>query len=155
MVVGLAYLICFMGKYSASRGQIRACDELLVRYQLLLRGIESASMSTDTGIDLIKYSPKSPHPITIQVKADLESNPVTHKGELALDWWIPSDAPANHVALLTCHMIVSLSQVVVAAWQAAYLHGRIQTRSATPVDSVNEGGVLRAVDQQFSVHSQR
>jgi hypothetical protein len=33
--------------------------------------------------------------------------------------------------------------------------GRIQTRSATPVDSVNEGGVLRAVDQQFSVHSQR
>ena len=32
---------------------------------------------------------------------------------------------------------------------------RIQTRSATPVDSVNEGGVLRAVDQQFSVHSQR
>ena len=33
--------------------------------------------------------------------------------------------------------------------------GRIQIRSATPVNSVNEGGVLRAVDQQFSVHSQR
>ena len=32
---------------------------------------------------------------------------------------------------------------------------RIQIRSATPVDSMNEGGVLRAVDQQFSVHSQR
>ena len=37
----------------------------------------------------------------------------------------------------------------------AVIKGRIQTRSATPVDSVNEGGVLRAVDQQFSVHSQR
>ena len=32
---------------------------------------------------------------------------------------------------------------------------RIQIRRATPVDSMNEGGVLRAVDQQFSVHSQR
>ena len=32
---------------------------------------------------------------------------------------------------------------------------RIQIRSATPLDSMNEGGMLRAVDQQFSVHSQR
>ena len=31
---------------------------------------------------------------------------------------------------------------------------RIQIRSATPVDSMNEGGMLRAVDQQLSVHSQ-
>ena len=33
--------------------------------------------------------------------------------------------------------------------------GRIQIRSATPVDSMNEGGMLRTVDQQLSVHSQR
>ena len=33
--------------------------------------------------------------------------------------------------------------------------GRIQIRSATPMDSMNEGGMLRAVDQQLSVHSQR
>ena len=33
--------------------------------------------------------------------------------------------------------------------------GRIQIRSATPVDSMNEGGMLRAVDQQLSVHSKR
>ena len=32
--------------------------------------------------------------------------------------------------------------------------GRIQIRSATPIDSMNEGGMLRAVDQQLSVHSQ-
>ena len=31
---------------------------------------------------------------------------------------------------------------------------RIQIRSATPIDSMNEGGMLRAVDQQLSVHSQ-
>ena len=32
---------------------------------------------------------------------------------------------------------------------------RIQIRSATPLDSMNEGGMLRAVDQQLPVHSQR
>ena len=37
----------------------------------------------------------------------------------------------------------------------AYQRGRIQIRSATPVDSMNEGGMLRAVDQQLSVHSKR
>ena len=35
------------------------------------------------------------------------------------------------------------------------LNWRIQIRSATPVDSMNEGGMLRAVDQQLSVHSKR
>ena len=33
--------------------------------------------------------------------------------------------------------------------------GRIQIRSATPMDSMNEGGVLRTVDQQLSIHGQR
>ena len=39
--------------------------------------------------------------------------------------------------------------------KAALVAGRIQIRSATPVDSMNEGGMLRTVDQQLSVHSQR
>jgi len=30
---------------------------LLVQYRLLLLGVESAPMSTDTGIDLVAYSP--------------------------------------------------------------------------------------------------
>ena len=32
--------------------------------------------------------------------------------------------------------------------------GRIQIRSATPMDSMNEGGMLRTVDQQLSIHGQ-
>lgn len=52
-------------------------------------------------------------------------------------------------------LFVALICLVLALLRELTKAGRIQTRSATPVDSVNEGGVLRAVDQQFSVHSQR
>ncbi|SLM45109.1 hypothetical protein NSND_62542 [Nitrospira sp. ND1] len=40
-----------------STAQIGKCGELLVQYRLLLLGVESAPMSTDTGIDLVAYSP--------------------------------------------------------------------------------------------------
>lgn len=85
---------------SLAKAQIGKCGELLVQYQLLLRGIESAPMSTDTGIDLVTYSPKLPHPITVQVKANLQPKPGGGKGKLALDWWVPSDSPADYVALV-------------------------------------------------------
>lgn len=52
--------------------QIGKCGELLVQYQLLLRGIESAQLTTDSGIDLVAYSPKNEKPLTIQVKANLQ-----------------------------------------------------------------------------------
>jgi len=85
---------------SLATAQIGKCGELLVQYQLLRRGIESAPMSTDTGIDLVTYSPNAPHPITIQVKANLQSKPGGGKGKLALDWWVPSNSPAQYVALV-------------------------------------------------------
>ena len=51
-----------------------------------------------------------------------------------------------------CHFLYrELGNLLV--WQLN--KGRIQIRSATPVDSMNEGGMLRAVDQQLSVHSKR
>lgn len=80
--------------------QIGKCGELLVQYHLLLRGIESAPMSTDTGIDLVSYSPHLPHPITVQVKTNLQSKPGGGKGKHALDWWIPGNTPADYVALV-------------------------------------------------------
>ena len=85
---------------SLAKAQIGKCGELLVQYQLLLRGIESAPMSTDTGIDLVTCSPKLPHPITVQVKTNLQSKPGGGKGKLALDWWVPNDTPAHYVALV-------------------------------------------------------
>ena len=85
---------------SLAPAQIGKCGELLVQYQLLLLGIESAPMSTDTGIDLVTYSPRLPHPITVQVKTNLKSKPGGGTGKHALDWWVPNDSPADYVALV-------------------------------------------------------
>lgn len=85
---------------SLTKPQIGKCGELLVQYELLLRGIESAPMSTDTGIDLVTYSPRLPYPITVQVKTNRQSKPGGGKGKHALDWWVPIDSPAHYVALV-------------------------------------------------------
>lgn len=83
-----------------STAQIGKCGELLVQYRLLLLGIESAPMSTDTGIDLVAYSPVISRPLTIQIKTNLKSKPGGGKGKLALDWWIPEATPADFLALV-------------------------------------------------------
>ena len=55
--------------YMLNTIQIGAAGVLLIQYRLLTMGIESAPMTTDTGIDLIAYSDKSQRAVTIQVKA--------------------------------------------------------------------------------------
>lgn len=80
--------------------QIGRCGELLLQYLLLLRGIESAPMSTDSGIDLVAYSPKTSQPFTIQVKTNLKPKPGGGRGKLSLDWWIPEEIPAQLIALV-------------------------------------------------------
>ena len=83
-----------------STAQVGRCGELLVQYTLLLRGIESAPMMTDTGIDLVAYSSNTGVPHTIQVKCNLKAKPGGGRGKLALDWWIPENSPAQLVALV-------------------------------------------------------
>jgi hypothetical protein len=80
--------------------RIGRCGELLVQFRLLKAGIESAAMTTDTGIDLVAYSPKVKQAITIQVKANLDAKPGGGKGHLALDWWLSQLSPAELVALV-------------------------------------------------------
>jgi hypothetical protein len=80
--------------------QIGKCGELLVQYRLLLLGIESSPMSTDSGIDLVVYSPTQKFAHTIQVKTNFKSKPGGGTGKAALDWWIPEDCPADFVALV-------------------------------------------------------
>jgi hypothetical protein len=80
--------------------QIGRCGELLVQYLLLLGGVESAPMSTDSGVDLVAYAPKMSGPTTIQVKANLQPKASGGKGKSALDWWIPDEMPAQLVALV-------------------------------------------------------
>lgn len=83
-----------------AKQQIGKCGELLVQYQLLLRGVESARLTTDSGIDLVAYSNKKSDPLTIQVKSNLKAKPGGGTGKKALDWWIPDDNPADLIALV-------------------------------------------------------
>lgn len=80
--------------------QIGRCGELLVQYRLLKFGIESAPLTTDSGIDLVAYAPRCERPVTIQVKANRGPKPGGGKGRLALDWWLPVSNPADLVALV-------------------------------------------------------
>ncbi len=73
---------------------------MLVQYLLLLRGIESAPMTTDSGIDLVAYSAASGTPRTIQVKTNLRPKPSGGTGKPALDWSIPHKSPAQIVAVV-------------------------------------------------------
>jgi hypothetical protein len=73
--------------------KIGRCGELLVQYLLLLGGVDSALMSTDSGVDLVAYASKMPGPMTIQVKTNLRPKASGGKGKSALDWWISDQMP--------------------------------------------------------------
>ena len=80
--------------------QIGKCGELLVQYQLLLNGIESAPMTTDTGVDLVAFSRKGNKAITIQVKTNQKPKPGGGKGRPSIDWWITKDSKAEYFAFV-------------------------------------------------------
>jgi hypothetical protein len=82
-----------------STQQIGKAGELLVQLRLLLRGVESAPLTTDAGVDLVAYSSRKQSPVTIQVKSNLKPKPAGGKGKPTLDWWIPDDSPAQLIAL--------------------------------------------------------
>jgi len=82
------------------KAQIGRCGELLVQYRLLKHGIESASMTTDAGIDLVAYSPRSGQAVTIQVKANLQPKPAGGRGKKLLSWDLRETSPAQMVALV-------------------------------------------------------
>jgi hypothetical protein len=83
-----------------TKAQIGRCGELLVQYQLLKHGIESAPMTTDRGVDLVAFSPVRRRAFTIQVKTNLEAKRAGGHGKLALDWWLPEKGHADLAALV-------------------------------------------------------
>lgn len=83
-----------------STQQIGKLGELLVQYRLLSIGVESAQLTTDSGIDLVAYSHRREEAITIQVKTNLKPKPGGGRGKLALDWWLPDNSPAELFALV-------------------------------------------------------
>jgi hypothetical protein len=83
-----------------STQRIGRCGELLVQYKLLKLGIESAAMTTDSGVDLVAFSAASQRAVTIQVKANDAPKPGGGKGKLGLDWWIADDCPCELAAFV-------------------------------------------------------
>jgi len=71
------------------------CGELLVQYCLLKHGVESAPLTTDTGIDLVAYSSIGKKPVTIQVKTSSQHD---RDGDRWLEWQIPEGCPADYIA---------------------------------------------------------
>ncbi len=78
---------------------IGSAGELLVQYKLLKFGIDSAAMTTDSGVDLVAYSPKTNRAYTIQVKTKERPTQGGGKGKLALDWNLRDSSPAELVAV--------------------------------------------------------
>lgn len=118
--------------------QIGRCGELLCQFRLLQLGIESAPMTTDSGIDLVAYSKKRTDSFTIQIKTCLNSKPGGGKGRMALDWWIPTDCPANYVALIDIQTVrvwlFTMQELTEAAQQKpkGRLHFVMMTDSLAP-----------------------
>jgi hypothetical protein len=85
-----------------TKAHIGRCGEILVQYRLLLGGVESAAMTTDSGIDLVAYFNvgSKADAVTIQVKTNLQPKPAGGRGSMALDWWIRKSSPAELVALV-------------------------------------------------------
>jgi len=79
---------------------IGAAGELLVQYQLLKMGIDSARMTTDAGIDLVVYAPGDQSASTVQVKTNMSPKPEGGRGPLSRGWYFPDQCPAQLLAFV-------------------------------------------------------
>jgi hypothetical protein len=131
--------------------QIGRLGELLVQYELLRHGIESAPMTTDAGVDLVAYSEIRARSFTIQVKTNLTPKPGGGKGALAVDWWVDADCPAEIYAfadvstrriwLFTKNELVSKAQ----QQSSGRLHLYMYTDPGGPTSAYSRHG-----DERFS-----
>jgi hypothetical protein len=78
-----------------STQHIGAAGELLVQYQLLKMGIDSARMTTDAGIDLVVYAPGDRSASTVQGKTNVAAKPAGGGGPLSRGWYFPDQCPAQ------------------------------------------------------------
>lgn len=79
---------------------IGAAGELLVQYRLIRNGIDSARLTTDSGVDLVAYPPGTGRALTVQVKTVERSTPAGGKGALATGVVFPAECPAEYVAVV-------------------------------------------------------
>ena len=79
---------------------IGAAGELLVQYKLLKLDIDSARLTTDSGIDLVMYVPGSQQAHTVQVKTQQKPVPAGGTGKPIRSWYFPHDLLAQWLALV-------------------------------------------------------
>lgn len=118
--------------------QIGKLGELLVQYALLKFGIESAQLTTDSGVDLVAYLSGGKKALTIQVKTNLKPKPGGGRGKPALDWWVPDDSPAelfafvdtsqNQVWLFTKKEIKQMAQQHSSGKYHFYMYTNLESR---------------------------
>ena len=78
-----------------STQQVGRCGEVLVQFELLKHGIDSAPMTTDVGIDLVALNPKTKDYVTIQVKTSSSYEDGTSRW---VDWNMRKTCIAEYVA---------------------------------------------------------
>ena len=79
--------------------QIAAAGRLLVRYKLLLHGIETEEVIPGTGHHLVIRSPAPLAGLTIRVQTNSEPKPAGGAGRLALAWMLDGDYAGDFVAV--------------------------------------------------------
>lgn len=143
---------------SMTKAQIGRCGELLVQFKLLLLGVESAPMTTDTGVDLVAFASGSRRAVTIQVKANERPKPGGGKGKLALDWYIADDCPAEFTAFvdLSTNTAWLMSAQEVAAHSQQHASGRYHFYLyVDPSVEVRSGRLARVGDFDMFLLEQR
>jgi hypothetical protein len=69
-----------------STQHIGAAGELLDQYELLKLEIDSARLITDSGVDLVVYTPSTGEASTVQVKTVRSPTPAGGRGRAAIGW---------------------------------------------------------------------
>jgi hypothetical protein len=78
---------------------IGAAGEILVQYRLLKLEIDSARLTTDSGVDLVVYAPFDGSATTVQVKTVRAPTPSGGSGKAAIGWNFPHECKAEVLAL--------------------------------------------------------
>jgi len=81
-----------------STQHIGAAGELLVQYKLLKHGIDSARLTTDSGLDLVAYAPARAKAYTIQVKTVERPGPSGGVGKSSVGWNFNPECGADLMA---------------------------------------------------------
>ena len=108
-------------------------------------------MTTDAGVDLVAFSPRTGRAVTIQVKTNEKPKPGGGKGKLALDWWLPDSSPADLMALvdLGTSRVWLLSMREVAEHAQQHSRDRFHIYMYTDPAARPRKAMLKAYDYQF------